>query len=259
MIEWVSRSSDETEAMAARVAALLEPGDLVTLRGALGTGKTCFVRGLAVGLGIDPAEVSSPTFVLVHEYRSKKLFCNSELVCKNRSASRRSHRLKTCATDHEATSKRGDENGERSTGITLVHVDAYRMSGPGELETIGWDELVGDSGIILAIEWPERIGDSVPDDRCLDVNLEHIDETTRCITFEPIGRVADRDWSALFNDMTLKDDENGSVADAPTDRMSCPTCRKPVEDECPTYPFCSERCRLVDLGKWFDEKYRVPE
>ena len=41
--------------------------------------------------------------------------------------------------------------------------------------------------------------------------------------------------------------------------MKCPTCSKPVEWEGNPYrPFCSERCKLIDLGKWVDEEYRVP-
>ena len=43
------------------------------MSGSLGAGKTVFVRGLAEGLGLDPGEVSSPTFTLVHEYRGGRL------------------------------------------------------------------------------------------------------------------------------------------------------------------------------------------
>ena len=46
---------------------------MLLLSGQLGAGKTAFVRGLAAGLGIDPDEVSSPTFTLVHEYRGGRL------------------------------------------------------------------------------------------------------------------------------------------------------------------------------------------
>lgn len=57
-----------TEAVAARLAAGLRPGDLIALDGPLGAGKTAFVRGLAAGLGVDPRVVKSPTFVLHHVY-----------------------------------------------------------------------------------------------------------------------------------------------------------------------------------------------
>ena len=62
-----------TQAIARRIAATLRPGDVLLLSGDLGAGKTTFVRGLAEGLGIDPGEVSSPTFTLVHEYRGGRL------------------------------------------------------------------------------------------------------------------------------------------------------------------------------------------
>jgi endogenous inhibitor of DNA gyrase (YacG/DUF329 family) len=41
--------------------------------------------------------------------------------------------------------------------------------------------------------------------------------------------------------------------------MKCPTCGKPIEwKENPFRPFCSERCQLVDLGRWVEGEYRVP-
>jgi tRNA threonylcarbamoyladenosine biosynthesis protein TsaE len=67
----VTRSDVETEAVGAELASSLGPGARVLLFGELGAGKTAFVRGLAAGLGIDPDEVSSPTFTLVQEYAGR--------------------------------------------------------------------------------------------------------------------------------------------------------------------------------------------
>jgi tRNA threonylcarbamoyladenosine biosynthesis protein TsaE len=68
-----SASEEETAAAARRLAVSLDANDVVLLSGDLGAGKTAFVRGLAAGLGIDPAEVSSPTFTLIQEYRGGRL------------------------------------------------------------------------------------------------------------------------------------------------------------------------------------------
>ena len=68
-----TRSEEETAAVARGLAAGLKPGDVVLLSGNLGAGKTAFVRGLAAGLGVNPDDVSSPTFTLVHEYRGDRL------------------------------------------------------------------------------------------------------------------------------------------------------------------------------------------
>lgn len=68
-----TRSEAETAAVGAELARTLRPGAVVLLSGDLGAGKTAFVRGMAEGLGIDPADVSSPTFTLVQEYRGGRL------------------------------------------------------------------------------------------------------------------------------------------------------------------------------------------
>ncbi|MBC8136853.1 MAG: tRNA (adenosine(37)-N6)-threonylcarbamoyltransferase complex ATPase subunit type 1 TsaE [Fibrella sp.] len=62
-------SADETQAVAARLADLLRPGDVLTLSGDLGAGKTTFTRGLVAALGVPAQAVTSPTFTLLHEYR----------------------------------------------------------------------------------------------------------------------------------------------------------------------------------------------
>jgi tRNA threonylcarbamoyladenosine biosynthesis protein TsaE len=69
--EFISHSPQDTEKFAADFAKQLNGGDIVAFYGDLGAGKTCFVRGLAAGLGIDPYEVCSPTFALVNVYDKK--------------------------------------------------------------------------------------------------------------------------------------------------------------------------------------------
>jgi tRNA threonylcarbamoyladenosine biosynthesis protein TsaE len=66
-------SETETAAVGRELARTLAPETTVLLFGELGAGKTAFVRGLAEGLGVDPSEVSSPTFTLIQEYRGGRL------------------------------------------------------------------------------------------------------------------------------------------------------------------------------------------
>lgn len=67
-LDFFSRSPEQTRRMGVRLGALLQPGDLICLSGDLGAGKTTLVQGVAMGWGsLD--NVSSPTFVLVNEYR----------------------------------------------------------------------------------------------------------------------------------------------------------------------------------------------
>jgi tRNA threonylcarbamoyladenosine biosynthesis protein TsaE len=68
MSVFVTHSDAETVSVGRTLAGDLRAGDVVLLFGELGAGKTAFVRGLAEGLGIDPSEVSSPTFTIVQQY-----------------------------------------------------------------------------------------------------------------------------------------------------------------------------------------------
>jgi tRNA threonylcarbamoyladenosine biosynthesis protein TsaE len=68
----ITQSESETVAAGRSLAATLQPGDVVLLSGALGAGKTAFVRGIAEGLGADPSDVSSPTFTLIQEYHGRR-------------------------------------------------------------------------------------------------------------------------------------------------------------------------------------------
>lgn len=67
----ITDSEEETQKLAQSYAEQLEPGDVVCLNGPLGAGKTQFVKGLASYYGINPSDVLSPTFTLIHEYEGR--------------------------------------------------------------------------------------------------------------------------------------------------------------------------------------------
>lgn len=71
--QFTTHSEHETRERAAALSSELTAGRIILLSGDLGAGKTAFVRGIAKGLGIDPDEVTSPTFTLVHEYGGGRL------------------------------------------------------------------------------------------------------------------------------------------------------------------------------------------
>ena len=67
-MNYISKSYEETQKIASDFAKQLKPGDVITLDGDLGAGKTAFTGGLAKGLGIS-GYVTSPTFTIVNEYQ----------------------------------------------------------------------------------------------------------------------------------------------------------------------------------------------
>ena len=210
----VYESLDERDHVAAaeRIARVLRPGDVLALHGELGAGKTQFGRGLARGLGIELSRVSSPTFVLAHEYRR--------------------------------------DDGE---GIRLVHVDAYRLTSAEDLAAIGWDRLVGEDAIV-ALEWAERVDAGLPgvgEVRRLDVLLEHTAETRRRIT---VRCVAAR--SPAIHAVVAEHVESRGAARGPS---RCAMCGGEMSEEARAMfaPFCSRRCRMADLSKWFDGAYVI--
>jgi tRNA threonylcarbamoyladenosine biosynthesis protein TsaE len=67
VIRAATKSADDTRDLAAQLAGLARPGDVVLLAGDLGAGKTTFTQGFGSGLGV-PERITSPTFTLVHTY-----------------------------------------------------------------------------------------------------------------------------------------------------------------------------------------------
>lgn len=123
-LDFVSHDPDQTIRIGRRLGALLQPGDLVLLYGEFGAGKTHLVKGIVQGLGSDEL-VTSPSFVLINEYRART-------------------------------------TGGR---FPIYHVDLYRIERDAELAGIGMDEALSGDGVCLvewaehAAHWlpPERL------------------------------------------------------------------------------------------------------
>lgn len=134
----------------------------------------------------------------------------------------------------------------------LVHIDAYRLQGRGDLESIGWTAPGGGElreGAIVVVEWADRIGDHIGDD-ALTVTLSHSGETTRDVMVRGSASWAGR-WAALAAALRQV------VGAAEPVTRPCPICKASVAMECPSFPFCSKRCRVIDLSKWASGDYRI--
>ena len=139
-LDLVSHSSLHTERLGERLGRAARPNDVFALSGELGTGKTVLARGIAIGLGIDPSDISSPTFIIMREHSGGRL--------------------------------------------PFFHIDLYRLEGV-DLANTGWEEVL-DAGGITVIEWPDRAGELLPEDR-LELSLEHIADTKRRIVITATG------------------------------------------------------------------------
>ena len=124
----VSSSPEETFALGRQISVMLGMGSVVALKGPLGAGKTCLVKGIASGLGIEE-EVTSPSYTIVSEY-------DGIVPDKN--------------------------NPEKKTPVRFYHIDAFRLGGNKDFSDIGGEEMIFGNGISV-IEWSERIPAFVPD------------------------------------------------------------------------------------------------
>lgn len=203
-----STSPEQTDRLGAALAALLLPGDWVALNGPLGAGKTRLIRAIAQALGVDPALISSPTFVLINAYPTTK------------------------DSGHEPP----------VTPLTIVHVDAYRLSGSDDLDNLGWDELPEPR--IVLIEWADRIADALPRDAAT-VTIEPTGESSRSITLEFPEAWRSRDGFDRLEGIAPKSD------------TTCPVTGAFVPGTSPTWPFASERARMADLYQWFSGGHRI--
>src|SRR5262249_36505697 len=77
--DFITHSSEETFQLAKRMGKRATGGEVFLLYGDLGAGKTVFAKGIAAGLEIDPADVTSPTFTLVNGYEGRLRFYHIDL------------------------------------------------------------------------------------------------------------------------------------------------------------------------------------
>ncbi len=149
--ECVSRSEEETDGIAERLARELSPGETLHLVGELGVGKTRFVRALAGALGHDVSVVSSPTYAVANTYETAG----------------------AVTVVHADAYRLGDTE------------DAL-----GLLADFGLDGAWSDRAIV-AIEWADRLGSDVLDESRLRatvvVRLEHAGEGVRRVRVERVG------------------------------------------------------------------------
>ncbi|MBN9654657.1 tRNA (adenosine(37)-N6)-threonylcarbamoyltransferase complex ATPase subunit type 1 TsaE [Halobacillus sp. GSS1] len=76
--EWRSSSTEETQQLAEKLGERLQPGDVLTLEGDLGAGKTTFTKGLGKGLGVKRT-INSPTFTIMKEYQGRVPFYHMDV------------------------------------------------------------------------------------------------------------------------------------------------------------------------------------
>ncbi|MDR1931089.1 MAG: tRNA (adenosine(37)-N6)-threonylcarbamoyltransferase complex ATPase subunit type 1 TsaE [Treponema sp.] len=76
--EGLSFSAEETLSLGEALGRSLKPGDVVALKGSLGAGKTCFAKGIALGLGVRE-EVTSPSYTIISEYEGNCPFRHADL------------------------------------------------------------------------------------------------------------------------------------------------------------------------------------
>lgn len=225
-------SECQTVALGRALGKLLRAGDVVALEGELGAGKTRFVRGVCEGMGLDPAQVSSPTFVFVNEYSEGK--------------------------------------GGAAPAALLRHVDAYRLrGGAAELESIGWDRVM-DGRAAVVVEWASRAGigtepgaarvriergDAAPGSDGSG-GLAHLEAEAegrgeRILTMEVPDAWASRPgWDGFAAAW-------GAKGRVPEGWARCPTTGKPVAPDAPTFPFIDEKARMADLGRWMTGSYTI--
>lgn len=157
--KFTTQNTQETRALAEKLARELIPPMVICLYGDLGAGKTTFVQGLTNGLGIKK-RVVSPTFVFIRQY------CLSSPLCQEFSFGRTTIKRLTL-----------NEKPEKEN-FTFYHIDLYRLKNFNDVKALGMEEILTDKDAIIAIEWPEKIKEILPKKR-IDIYFKYLGEDKR--------------------------------------------------------------------------------
>lgn len=153
-LDIISESSAQTQSLGRHLGKLMSTGDLILLDGQLGTGKTTFTQGLALGMNVAEV-VNSPTFTLLKEYRGR------------------------------ASTSTDSSPGYRPIGLALYHFDLYRLDEPEEIFDLGFEDYFYGSGVSV-VEWADKAETLWPVER-LYIRLRTLDEMKRHLTFIATG------------------------------------------------------------------------
>lgn len=180
----VSKSLDDTSCITREWLVSLKKKEdealVVGLSGNLGSGKTAFVKAVALALGIKES-VTSPTFVIekIYVIRSNgPTFAKTSVDKGNTPIS--------SSGSNPPFEPQGLYSGAASSVFPwkrLVHIDAYRLESARELEVLNFEELVDDPNNLILIEWPENIKEILPEGT-LTIKCEFVSETEREYGFE---------------------------------------------------------------------------
>jgi len=147
-LDSISHGVEQTRRLGMRLGELLQGGDLILLEGQLGTGKTTFTQGLALGLNIT-ANVNSPTFTLLKEYAGQPRPVGAGVPAR--------------------------------VGPPLYHFDLYRLDDPAEIFDLGFEDYFYGNGVCI-VEWADRADLYWPADH-LRIRLKMLSETKRGLMF----------------------------------------------------------------------------
>jgi tRNA threonylcarbamoyladenosine biosynthesis protein TsaE len=176
-----TRSADATRALAAEVAGVVCPGDIVLLAGELGTGKTVWVQGFSKGLGVTE-QVTSPTFTLVRPYQGTSLqLLHADVYRLDHLSEVVDLGLVEQLDDRPRSSVPRSGPGPRSEGRSGPGPRSEGRSGPGPRPA------AGATGTVACIEWGDLAAPVLPAD-FLEVRLAHGDlDEERLLRLRPVG------------------------------------------------------------------------